>query len=204
MRVRAGLMMLVLGLALTMVACATPPTVDIDAAKTAISGAEAAGAAEYATDSLKAAQDAQAALDAELKAQEGNWMKSYDKAKTLAAAAKAAGEKATTDASAGKEKAKADATQAIADAKTAVTEAQALLEKAPKGKGTAADLAAMKTDLETAGKTIADAEAALGNVKYLDAKAKADSAKTAAGTVKAAIEAAKAAKGAKPAPPVKK
>ena len=62
----------------------------------------------------------------------------------------------------------------------------------------------MKTDLETAGKTIADAEAALGNVKYLDAKAKADSAKTAAGTVKAAIEAAKAAKGAKPAPPVKK
>ena len=56
---------------MTLVACATPPTADIDAAKTAISGAEAAGAAEYAADSLKAAQDAQAALDAELKAQEG-------------------------------------------------------------------------------------------------------------------------------------
>ena len=194
MRVRAGLMILVLGLAVTMVACATPPTADIDAVKTAISGADAAGAAEYAADSLKAAQDAQAALDAELKAQEGNWMKSYDKAKTLAAAAKAAGEKATTDATAGKEKAKADATQGIADAKAALTAAQALLAKAPKGKGTAADLAAMKTDLETAATTITEAEAALGNVKYLDAKAKAESAKTAAGTVKAAIEAAMAAK----------
>ena len=194
MRVRAGLMMLVLGLAVTLVACATPPKADIDAAKTAISDAEAAGAAEYATDSLKAAQDAQAALDAELKAQEGTWMKSFDKAKELATAAKAAGEKATTDATAGKEKAKAEATQGIADAKAALTEAQAMLAKAPKGKGTAADLAAMKTDLETAATTITEAEAALGNVKYLDAKAKAESAKTAAGTVKAAIEAAMAAK----------
>jgi len=194
MRVRAGLMMLVLGLAVTLVACATPPKADIDAAKTAISDAAAAGAAEYATDSLKAAQDAQAALDAELKAQEGTWMKSFDKAKELATSAKAAGEKATTDATAGKEKAKADATQGIADAKAALTEAQAMLAKAPKGKGTAADLAAMKTDLETAATTITEAEAALGNVKYLDAKAKAESARTAAGTVKAAIEAAMAAK----------
>ena len=194
MRVRAGLMMLVLGLAVTLVACATPPTADIDAVKTAISGADAAGAADYAADSLKAAQDAQAALDAELKAQEGNWMKSYDKAKTLAAAAKAAGEKATTDATAGKEKAKADATQGIADAKAALTAAQALLAKAPKGKGTAADLAAMKTDLETAATTITEAEAALGSVKYLDAKAKAASAKAAADKVTADVEAAKAAK----------
>jgi hypothetical protein len=194
MRVRAGLMLLVLGLSVTLVACATPPTADIDAAKTAISGAEAAGAAEYAADSLKAAQDAQAAVDAELKAQEAKWFKSYDKAKELATAAKAAGEKATTDAAAGKEKAKADATAAIEAAKAALTEAEALLAKAPKGKGTAADLAAMKTDLETAGKTIADAEAALGNVKYLDAKAKAESAKAAATTVKDAVEAAKAAK----------
>jgi hypothetical protein len=194
MRVRAGLMMLVLGLAVTLVACATPPTADLEAAKTAISGAETAGAAEYAADSLKAAQDAQAALDAEIKAQEGKWFKSFDKAKELAAAAKAAGEKATTDAAAGKEKAKAEATKAIEDAKAALTEAQALLEKAPKGKGTAADLAAMKTDLETAGKTIADAEAAIGSVKYLDAKAKAESAMKAATTVKEAVEAAKAAK----------
>jgi hypothetical protein len=194
MRVRAGLMLLVLGLSVTLVACATPPTADIDAAKIAISGAEAAGAGEYAADSLKAAQDAQAALDAELKAQEGNWMKSYDKAKELIAAAKAAGEKATTDAAAGKEKAKADATQAIADAKAALTEAQDLLAKAPKGKGTAADLAAMKTDLETAATAITEAESALDIVMYKNAITKAESAKNAAATVKSAVEAAMAAK----------
>ena len=63
---------------------------------------------------MKAAEDAQSALDAELKAQDGKWFKSYDKAKELALAAKAAGDKAAADAAAGKEKAKADATQAIA------------------------------------------------------------------------------------------
>ncbi|MCX6538618.1 MAG: hypothetical protein NT151_06775 [Acidobacteria bacterium] len=194
MRVRFGFLILVLGLAVTVGGCATPPTADIEAAKTAITNAGTAGAGEYAAASFTAAQDAQAALDAELKAQEGKSFKSFDKAKALAVAAKAAGEKATTDAAAGKEKAKADATLAIADAKTALTEAQALLDKAPKGKGSAADIAAMKTDLTTAATTISEAKAALGNVKYLDAKVKAESAKNAATTVKTAVEAAMAAK----------
>ncbi len=72
--------------------CGAPPTADIDAAKTAIVDAGTAGAADYAAASLKAAEDAQAALDAELKAQEGKWIKSYDKAKELAVAAKTAGD----------------------------------------------------------------------------------------------------------------
>jgi hypothetical protein len=194
MRVRVGFLFVVLGLSVVMVGCGTPPTAEIDAAKTAVTGASTAGAAEYAPASLTAAQDAQAALDAELKAQDGKTFKSYDKAKELALAAKAAGEKATADAAAGKEKAKADATQGIADAKTALTEAQGLLGKAPKGKGSAADIAAMKTDLATAATTITEAEAALGESKFLDAKAKAESAKNAATTVKTAVEGAMAAK----------
>jgi len=194
MRVRFGILTLVLGLAVTVVGCGAPPTADIDAAKTAITAAGAAGAGEYAAPSLKAAEDAQAALDAELKAQDGKWVKSYDKAKELAVAAKAAGEKAAADATAGKEKAKADATQAVTDAKAALAEAEGLLEKAPKGKGSAADIAAMKTDLATAATTIAEAETALGNEKCLDAKAKAESAKNAATTVKTAVETAIAAK----------
>lgn len=194
MRVRVGFLFVVLGLSVAMVGCGAPPTADIDAAKTAVTGASTAGAAEYAPTSLTTAQDAQAALDAELKAQEGNTFKSYDKAKQLATAAKAAGEKAAADAAAGKEKAKADATQGIADAKTALTEAQGLLDKAPKGKGSAADIAAMKTDLATAATTITEAEAALGEAKYLDAKAKAESARNAAAAVKTAVEDAMAAK----------
>ena len=194
MRARFGILVLVLGLAITTIGCGAPPTADIDAAKAAITNATTSGATDYAAPSMKAAEDAQAALDAELKAQEGKWFKSYDKAKQLAADAKAAGEKAAADAATGKEKAKADATQAIADAKAALTETEGLLAKAPKGKGSAADIAAMKTDLTTAGTAVTDAEAALGNGKFLDAKAKAESAKSAAAAVKTAVEEAKAAK----------
>jgi hypothetical protein len=143
---------------------------------------------------MKAVEDAQAALDAELKAQEGNWLKSYTKAKELAAAVKTAGEKAAADAATGKETAKNDATAAIGEVKVLLTDAQALLDKAPKGKGTAADIEAMKTDLTTAGAAITEAEAALADGKFLEAKAKAESAKNTASTVKSAVEAAMAAK----------
>ena len=53
--------------------------------------------------------EARAALDAELKAQEGKWFKSYDKTKELAVATTAAGDKAAADAVAAKEKADAEA-----------------------------------------------------------------------------------------------
>jgi len=150
MRARFGVLALVLGIAVMTVACGAPPTADINAAKAAVTAATAAGAGDYAAASLKAAEDAQAALDAELKVQDGKWLKSYDKAKQLATDVKTAGEKAAADAEAGKAKAKADATEAIAAAKAALTEAEGLLAKAPKGKGSAADIAAMKADLTTA------------------------------------------------------
>ena len=194
MRVRSGIAILVLGLAVAAVGCGAPPTADIEAARTAFTKAATAGAGDYAAASMKAADDAQVALDAELKAQEGKWLKSYAKAKQLAAAVKTAGEKAAADAATGKEKAKADATQAIADAKAALTEAGGLLAKAPKGKGSAADIAALKADLATAATAVTEGEAALGNGRFLEATAKAESARNAAATVKAAVEAAKAAK----------
>jgi hypothetical protein len=186
---------IVLGLVVAAAGCASPPKADIDAAKAAVEQGTAAGAGEYAADSLKAAQDAQAALDAEVKAQQGKWIgASYTKAKELAAAAKAAGDKAAADAAAGKQQARADATAAISDARAALTQAQALLDKAPRGKGSAADIEAMKGDLATGAKAIADAESALGAERFLEAKAKAESAKSAATAVTTAVEAAMAAK----------
>jgi protein TonB len=96
-----------LGLAITVTGCAAPPAADVDAAKASVNSAATGGADKYAPDSLKAAQEAQTALDAELKAQDSKWVKSYDKAKELAAATKMAGDKAAADAVAGKEKADA-------------------------------------------------------------------------------------------------
>ena len=107
---------IVLGLAITVAGCAGPPTTDVDAARAAVDKAAADGASQLAPDALKAAQDARAALDAELKTQEGKWVKSYDKAKELAAAAKAAGDTAATDAAAARMKAEAVAAKVKADA----------------------------------------------------------------------------------------
>jgi TonB family protein len=107
---------LAFGLALVVTGCASPPNADVDAAKAAIDKAADQGADRYAAESLKSAQDARAALDAELKAQDGKWLKSYDKTRELAVAAKAAGEKAAADGVSGKEKAEAIAAKAKAAA----------------------------------------------------------------------------------------
>ncbi len=177
--------------------CAEVPQADVDAAKATVEQAQAAGAAEYASESFRMVQEAQTALDAELAAQADKFAltRSYGKATELATALKAAGEKAAADAAAGREAARNEAMTVIADAKAALTAAQEKLAKAPKGKGTAQDLAALKADLDTAAASITEAETAFVADAYLDAKAKAEAAKAACANVVAAVDQAIAARG---------
>ena len=114
-----------LGLAIAVTGCGSPPGADVEAAHAALDKAATARAGQYAAESLKAAQDAREALDAELKVQEGKWVKSYDRTRELAAAAKAAGEKAAADAAAGKEKADAAAAAAARERAEAAARANA-------------------------------------------------------------------------------
>ena len=116
MRVIVRSLPIALGLAIIVTGCGSPPTRDVDAARAAVDKAAADRAGQYAAESLKVAQDARAALDAELKAQEAKLFKSYDKTKELAVAAKGAGDKAAADAVAGKEKAEAVSAKEKADA----------------------------------------------------------------------------------------
>lgn len=88
--------------------CSAPPTAEADAARQSLASASSAGADKYAAESFKDAQSAQAALDVELKAQEGKFIKSYDRARELALAAKTAADKAATDATSARERAEAD------------------------------------------------------------------------------------------------
>jgi len=147
--------------------CAKPPQEAINAATAAIDAAKQAGAADYAADSLRAVEDAKAALDAELKAQEDKFalFRSYKKTDELVADLKAKADKAAAD-------------------------AKAALEKAPKGKGTAADLEAMKADLTAAESSIGEANAAMGKEDFKGAKAKADAATTSIQNVSSQIQAA--------------
>lgn len=190
MRKMMALLPLVFVLVL-MVGCAKPPQNGIDAAVSALDAAKPL-ASEYATGSLQAAEDAQAALQAELKAQQDKFalFRSYKKADELVADLKAKSDKAAADAAAGQEQAKNDATAAITAATTALNDATALLEKAPKGKGAAADLEAMKNDLTAAASTINDANTAMSSSNYKDAKAKADAAAASAANVSSQVQAA--------------
>ena len=96
-------------------ACDTRPTTEIEAARDARAAATAR-AGQYAPESMKAAQDAQAALDAELAVQDAKWIKSYDRTRELATAAKLASEKARDEAVAARER--ADTAAAATAAKT--------------------------------------------------------------------------------------
>jgi hypothetical protein len=196
MRQNMLVILLVAGVGAFTTGCAKPPQADIDAAQAAIQKASNDGAADYAADSLKSAQDAESALEAELKVQADKFSlsRSYSKAGELAVAAKTAGEKAEQDAIAGKEQAKNDASAVIEEAKAALTQAQDKLSNAPRGKGTQADLGALEADLTGAESSIADAENAFAAERYLDARAKAEAAKTASDNVTAAVDAATAAR----------
>ena len=164
-----------LALAVMAAGCAAPPSADIEAAKAAVDKAVTGGAGQYAADALKAAEEARAALDAELKAQEGKWFKSYDKAKELAAAAKAAGDKAAADAVAAKEKADAAAAQEKADAearekaKAAAVRVGGKIRPPTKIKNVTPVYPAAAKSAKVAGMVIIEATIG-GNGKVIDAK----------------------------------
>lgn len=96
-------------LVLTFTGCSSQPTAEIDSARQSMASASSAGADKYAAESLTQAQAAEAALDAELKTQDGKFIKSYDRARELAVAAKTAADKAASDATSGRERAEAEA-----------------------------------------------------------------------------------------------
>ena len=113
---------IVLGLAITVTGCASPPNADVDAAKAAVTGPLPTARAVC----RRVAQGCAKCPDGahvELKAQEGKLFKSYTSQGTRSRA-KAAGDKAAADAVAGKEKADALAAKEKADAAAARAKAR--------------------------------------------------------------------------------
>jgi hypothetical protein len=167
------------GLALALIvvfaftSCANQPTQLMDAAKAAVQGVIDAKGNVYAKDELAKTQgDLQAALDA-VTAQAKKFFKKYGPAKEML-------NKVVADADSVKAlipgriaEAKAAAETEINAAKAALEEAKALLEKAPKGKGTKADIEAMKADLAGLETATADVTTALNAEDYFGAKDKA-------------------------------
>jgi len=88
------------------------------------------------------------------------------------------------------EEAKNAAVQAQTEAQAAIDEAKALLEKAPKGKGSKADIEAMKADLAGIEVSYAEVQAAIDAEDYFGAKDKAAVVKEKAAGISQQVQAA--------------
>lgn len=181
-------------------ACSKAPTAEIEAADQALQQARVADAADYAPESLAAAEEARASLDAELKAQEDRsaLTRSYKHAKELAVASQQAADKAAADAAEGRNQARDEAANLISEVKTMVTEIKGLLDKAPRGKGSAVDLAALKSDLSGIESSLPEIDSAFAAERFAEARTKAQAAKESAELIRTdvtrAIETAKRAR----------
>jgi len=180
---------MIAGLAMMVFAagCGKQPVEDITAAKSAVEALVAEGADKYATEELKFANDDLSAAMAEVKAQDEKTFKNYDKAKELLAKAKTTAETAKADVPAKKEQAKVAAIAAQEAAKIAVDEATSLLAKAPKGKGTQADIEAMKADVAGLEQSLTEVQSLIDGGDYNAATEKANPIKDKAAELSAQI-----------------
>jgi hypothetical protein len=159
----------------------------------------AAQADKYAKEELKGLNDKMVEIDSELKKQEGKLFKNYDVAKQLIAQATTTAGTVKATAVQRKEEARTAAAADSEAATAAVAAAKELLGKAPKGKGTKADIEAMNADMMVVEGQLAEVASLIAAEEFYAAsdKAKAISAKAAdvSAQVQAAID--KAGKGRK-------
>jgi major membrane immunogen (membrane-anchored lipoprotein) len=127
-------------------ACGKAPVEELNTTKGSIDAVVGEGAEQYTPDELKAVNDKLATAMAEIKVQEGKFFKNFDAAKAQLAQVKVEAEALKGKVVQRKEELKAAANNALTDAQAAVAEAKALLEMAPQGKGSLADIEAMKSD----------------------------------------------------------
>lgn len=163
--------------------CAKPPTEEMNAAKAAIDAVVADGAMKFAAEDAKKLNDGMKAVQDEIKAQESKTFKDYDKAKQILAKVKADAGALKAALPAKKEEAKKNATAAQDAAIAAVAEAKALLAKAPKGKGSQADIEALRADLKGIEDSLAEVKTAFDGEDYMVAIEKSNAIKDKAAAI---------------------
>jgi hypothetical protein len=172
--------------------CAKQPTQQMDAAKASVEAVATAKGDIYAKDELKKLNDDLTLANDEVAGQSKKFFKKYGKANEMLVKVVADADAVQALIPARIEEAKNAAVQAQTEAKAAIDEAKALLEKAPKGKGTKADIEAMKADLAGIEMSFVDVQTAIDGQDYFGAKDKAvvvkDKAVAICDQVKAAIE----------------
>jgi hypothetical protein len=174
---------------LSLAACSNAPSELVGAARASEELALADGANEYAPEAMVEVAEAKAALDAELAVQEERWAlrRSYGEAERLAEAYRMASQHASLEANQAQDAAHATAEALIVDSELLLEEVRGMLVVAPVGKGSAADLAALRGDLDAAEQGLDAARAALLTSTYLEAQSSAGSARELIDRVRSAL-----------------
>jgi len=167
---------LVLAIAVVLTGCKAPTQL-INDVKGSLETVTQAGADKYAVEELKAINDDMTkALDA-IAAQDKKFFKKFGPAKEMLAQVQTKVSELTAALPAKIEAAKNAAIQMQGEAKAALDAAAELLKKAPKGKGTAKDLEALKGDLTGAETMFTEIQTALDAKDYIAAQDKAKAVK---------------------------
>ncbi len=170
-----------------LVACGKKPSAEIESAESAVNAVVSEGLGKYSPEDEKKLKDALAAAMEEVKLQDGKTFKNYDKAKQMLAEVKKSAEEMKASLPAKKEEAKKKAVKVLESAKSAVNEAKSLLAKAPKGKGTAADIEALKGDVKGLEESLREVQALIDKEEYGEAVTKANALKEKASGVSSQI-----------------
>lgn len=180
---KMGALVLLFGTML--MACAEKPIQGTDSALQALQAAKQAGAVEYAPESLRVAEDEYQKAQEEIAAQDDTFVmtRNYDVANAILVKVVADAEKAKTESIANKQLAKTEAEGAVVLAKTSLEEAKNQLAQAPTGKGTQADLQALRGDLQAAETILAEIDAIMATEDYIGVRAKAESVQALAARV---------------------
>lgn len=192
-RIPQSMWLVVLAVAgLGVAGCSKPPSAEIDMADAALAAAATAGAEEYAPGAIGSVRDLRAQLDAELELQatKSSFTRSYDHALELANQVKAGSDAAASEAATAKETVRQETAVLLEEVKVALDEVQGMLATAPRGKGSAMDLAALQSDLDGAKASLLEGETALTEGRFLEAKTKVLAVQSVAQSVRTAIESA--------------
>jgi hypothetical protein len=187
---RIAMVLLSLALVVSLAACAKAPTEEMNATKGAIDAAVAEGAQKYTPDDLKVVNDQMNAAQEEIKVQEAKFFKNFDKAKEMLAKAKADADALKGKVVTVKEEMKNQSIALLGEATTAIADAKALLDKAPRGKGSAADIEAMKADVAGLEEALKEIQPLIDSGEYPMAIEKATAIKTRATSVADEVKAA--------------
>ncbi|MEW5794969.1 MAG: hypothetical protein AB1772_01285 [Candidatus Zixiibacteriota bacterium] len=194
MLTRVSSILVALAVALLVTGCAKAPQEELKASEDAMANAQLAEAQDYAPASYQQAMDSLNAAKVEIQNQDSKFalFRGYGRAKELLAAAQRLSDQAVTDAQAAKEQVRLEDSTLIAQIDGLFVTAKDALAKAPKGKGTKADLELIASDLAAVEQAHAAALADYNAGKYLAAKPKFEAAVSQLNRIISDIEAAKA------------